>query len=151
MSKAEFASLLPPGLHALDIEELREACVAQFHLSVRRPALFVGFETFVNDLRLVVSKGQIWVDGSFLTEKTEPDDIDIALILDADEVNALGPSERGFLQMIAHRPTAKAKYHCDAYIVNSSDHQWLSYWRGWFGFFRDGKTAKGMAVVEIGT
>lgn len=71
---------LPVGVHDCTLEEIK-ARFGSFQASDRRPRLFARLETFLSEAnasRLVVS---VLVDGSFVTAKTEPNDIDLVLVV----------------------------------------------------------------------
>lgn len=81
--KPEFPPLLPPGLHVIPEAALYTLTVESFATSTRRQPLWDSLMEFCEDLRndgMIPS--QLWLNGSFLTEKIEPDDID--LIVEAD-------------------------------------------------------------------
>src|SRR5260370_14058223 len=60
---------------------LEELTVTRFPASTVRQAIFAEFRRLVNDLIAAGIVGEIWTDGSFLTEKTDPevDDMDLSL------------------------------------------------------------------------
>ena len=68
--------LLPIGVHECLLDEIK-ARFGSFQRSDRRPQLFARLEAFLSEARasrLVVS---VVVDGSFVTAKPEPNDIDL--------------------------------------------------------------------------
>ena len=71
---------LPLGVHDCSLAELRNAFGA-FNYSDRRPQLFRKLEEFVNALKGASIKMSVIVDGSFVTGKPEPNDIDLILVL----------------------------------------------------------------------
>nr|WP_158926839.1 hypothetical protein [Acidisphaera sp. S103] len=60
---------------------LEELTVKRFPASIVRPAIFSEFRRLVTDLITTGIVGEIWTDGSFLTEKAEPevDDMDLSV------------------------------------------------------------------------
>jgi hypothetical protein len=89
---------LPVGVHDCTLNELK-ARFGSFQISDRRPQLFTRFEAFLSEARasgLVVS---VVVDGSFVTAKPEPNDIDLILVVPPDHSFAAGltPLEYGIL------------------------------------------------------
>ena len=77
--KPEFPPLLGPGLHPFSWLELRAACVDAFPLSQTRLEIFTGLEEVIRELQRLGITGELWLDGSFLTRKIDPDDIDLVL------------------------------------------------------------------------
>ena len=75
--------LLPEGVHDCTLDEIREQ-FGSFQQSDRRCRLFERLESFVRAAKssgLVVA---VIVDGSFVTDKDEPSDIDLVAVLHAD-------------------------------------------------------------------
>ena len=70
--KAEFSPLLPLGRHEMTLAHLRQVCVDRFPLSATRPVIMGGLEKVINKLLEDAVKGEVWVDGSFVTEKMDP-------------------------------------------------------------------------------
>lgn len=75
--------LLPVGLHDCTIDEVEER-FGQFTRSDRRVALMKQLRAYCGELRRVVQASFLVVDGSFVTSKDEPGDVDILLALRAD-------------------------------------------------------------------
>lgn len=74
-AKAEFPPLLPAGFHDMDLHRLRALCVDAFPLSRRREPLMELVGEICSELTSVSLYTEVWVDGSFLTAKIEPDDV----------------------------------------------------------------------------
>jgi hypothetical protein len=74
------AGLLPPGVYDCTLDELRQR-FGVFQTTDRRPTLFEKLHALVHEAwatRLVV---EIIIDGSFVTAKPDPNDIDLILVL----------------------------------------------------------------------
>jgi hypothetical protein len=149
MLKPEFPSLLPPGLHQFQLGDLHAAFVAPFTQSVRRSMLLAGFTKFIDEVKTLAICGELWFDGSFVTEKQDPDDIDLVLIFDPASLECLTPEQQQAARHLFHQPSSKAKYNCDVYCASSADPVIVSYWRGWYGFKRDQRTAKGVGFLTL--
>ena len=74
---------LPEGLHDCRVEEI-EARFGRFLLSDRRPRLWARFKEFVAQAPAGGVIQAIVVDGSFVTAKPDPNDIDLVLIVPSD-------------------------------------------------------------------
>ncbi len=71
---------LPEGIHAASLEEVRER-FGRFQRTDRRPALFAKLSTYMAEVRASGLVVAVIVDGSFVTAKDEPSDIDLILVL----------------------------------------------------------------------
>lgn len=83
--------VLPEGIHDCTLEDIRAAFSAAQH-SQRRRDLFAELERYVAQLRRWGWVREIHVDGSFVTAKGIPGDIDLAISLRADYV-AVAPED----------------------------------------------------------
>lgn len=72
--------LLPVGVHECTIEEL-ERRFGTFQGSDRRPELMNKLKTFLSELKASRLALSLLVDGSFVTLKSSPEDIDIIVIV----------------------------------------------------------------------
>ena len=77
--KTEFSPLLPEGLHPKTLDEVEMICVHGFHLSTTRSIIMDGLRLMVQKLEQAGIQGDLWINGSFLTVKIDPEDVDIAL------------------------------------------------------------------------
>jgi hypothetical protein len=75
--------LLPEGLHDCTLDEVEER-FGQFQRSDRRVRLVAELRKYCAELKDVGIARFIVVDGSFVTAKEEPGDIDILLAVRAD-------------------------------------------------------------------
>jgi hypothetical protein len=76
--KQAFQPLLAPGRHVMDISQLQSLAVTRFPNSARRPQMFSELQRLIADLNAISVTAELWIDGSFMTEKEEPDDIDLS-------------------------------------------------------------------------
>jgi hypothetical protein len=148
MTKQDFPPLLPGGLHALDWAGLEGLCLHPFPGSASRPQLVSGLSALLAELRSFGLTGELWIDGSFLTEKLDPADVDLVWKPDPNCVAAY-VANQGRIDQLFSGGGAKALHRCDAYMVDPSDMPMLAYWRGTFGFAHDQTTAKGIIVVAL--
>jgi len=86
--------LLPAGVHDCTLDEVEER-FGQFQRSDRRVRLVAELRKYCAELRDVAIARFLVVDGSFVTAKEEPGDIDILLAVraDADLSQDFGPFE----------------------------------------------------------
>jgi hypothetical protein len=154
--KEEFPPLLGEGLHPKTLAELRAHCVAQprFKDSPTRDDIMGRLESAVQRLIDAGIAGVVWVDGSFLTEKYQPNDVDLVVRIDSAFYDVATLEQLNVLQWITEIwDTEKI----DGYLII----EWLpghpnyqlgqdgyTYWRKWLGTSRSG-VPKGIAVVEL--
>jgi hypothetical protein len=117
----------------------------------------IGLEGVV--ARLVQSGvvGEIWVNGSFLTEKIDPKDVDILLHVEADFYNNASVEERAAIDWVGSN--LKQTHRVDSYLWLEHHRRpgdpdyWESdwdraYWIRQFGFSRE-DDYKGMALLVL--
>jgi hypothetical protein len=81
--------VLPPGVHDLTLDEV-ELLFGQFQSSDRRPSLFGKLKRLVNDAQAAGFVRSIIVDGSFVTAKPDPGDIDLIFGVDPEILGKVG-------------------------------------------------------------
>lgn len=96
--------LLPAGIHDATLDAVRERFGA-FHRSDRRVQLFSRLEQLLASLRRSKLFVAVIVDGSFVTAKPQPEDVDLIIILqrDHDWKADLGPSDYALVSRSALR------------------------------------------------
>jgi hypothetical protein len=118
--KEEFPPLLPEGMHSRTLAEIRQLCVAQFPNSTERAAIMDGLEGMVALIAKHGISGEMWVDGSFTTQKLNPGDVDFVLFTPVAIYNAGSEEQQQFLDSMNDGPDSKreeyrAKYRCDTH------------------------------------
>jgi len=73
---------LPPGVHDASLDEVKRL-FGQFQRSDRRPKLFAKLEALIAQLKKEPFVKFLVVNGSFISSKPEPGDIDIVVAIDA--------------------------------------------------------------------
>ena len=117
----------------------------------------IGLEDVVDRLLKAGVVGEIWTDGSFLTEKIDPEDVDILLHVQADFYNRATDAQRALIDWVGSN--LKAAHRVDSYLwlehqrqTGDSDYWdalWdRSYWIRQFGFSREDEV-KGMAILVL--
>src|SRR6266550_4310222 len=71
---------LPEGVHEASLEEVQER-FGRLQRTDRRPTLFTKLALFLAEVRASGLVEAVIVDGSFVTAKDEPSDIDLILVL----------------------------------------------------------------------
>jgi hypothetical protein len=144
--------VLPEGIHDCTIAEV-ELAFRQFRKTDQRPRLTERLKTYLNDARLAGTASAVIIDGSYVTKKPKPSDIDLILVLrpGVDLTRELLPQEYN----VQSSRRAMTLYGFDVRAaVDDSDafHGWLAYFGG---IRRDdpeqetGRARKGLLRVQL--
>lgn len=135
--------VLPEGVHSCSEEDFRALLVTPFPPDSSRHDIARGFEELRDRALTSGVAGTQWVDGSFVTTKPDPGDVDAVTFVRLDVLNALDVQGRTFVtNVMAAGPAAQQGFRTDSYIVAVADpghphhdvfEQWRAYWRKWFG------------------
>lgn len=155
-------NVVPYGLISINnLDFFEEFFVREFPDSQTRKKIYHGFLAYVHDLgELWQQNWTIWIDGSFTTLKTNPNDIDVVSFVNWSE-NLQEKAAQTFNQF-AEVP-ARKRYHVDAhfcaiypendprYAVNEEN---IRYWSDIFGFAYTNDLAhydqpKGIIQIDI--
>lgn len=152
MDKLCFPPLLTPGFHAFDDGQIKSLCVDGFPNSVRRGVLYCNYIQLMEDIRSINRQFkcfvEVWVDGSFTTEKPEPDDIDMLLVIDYEQLNLVPPMFQPQVEKLLNRPYIKHNYNIDLLLLRNGQDEDRMHWRGVFGHDRE-DTPKGIVRVPL--
>lgn len=140
--------LFPPGLHSVDEAELETHFMRAFVTSKTRPALILGLRAFLTSLKRTGVAFEVWLDGSFSTDKLDPNDVDLVVFAEANDLERLSPASQQHLSALFDRESSKVKFGCDVLFAIAGDINARSYWRGWYGFDRQ-ERPKGIAQVLL--
>ena len=93
--------LLPQGVHDCTVEEIK-ATFGAFQGTDRRPQLFLKLQAFVDEANAAQFLRSLLVDGSFVTAKADPNDLDLVLVLpQGHDVSAdLSPAQYNLVSKI---------------------------------------------------
>lgn len=132
--------LLPPGFHPATMAELQR----KFGFSPKRHSLIGdGLKPVAREL-IEIGIWHLYVDGSFVTEKPSPGDIDgyILTNLDSD----------AYLEVAKRRDAWRAQYQLDIYPAATGIEGYGSqaFWEEWFGHTKDDPPiAKGIVKLSL--
>lgn len=111
-------------------------------------------DSMVAFLQMSRIEGHLWIDGSFLTEKIEPDDIDFVLRVDGDFYDNATDEQRAAMDN-PEQILAMDECHCFPHVYFRDSHPshalgvfMEAYWIKQWGFARQAGM-KGIAVVEL--
>ncbi len=135
----------------MNMAELEALTLKPFPSNKRREKLFMSFNSWYDSLITLGLQGVIWVDGSFLTEKSNPSDIDIVSI-NLTLTRQLTPLENSELSKLLNHNHVKTVYDLDYYMEQPSLQKLVhreAYWKGFFGFQHDRISAKGFVEIVL--
>ena len=140
----------------MSLSDLRQMCVTAFSASTKRPVIMQGLESVIQKLLALEIRGDLWVDGSFLTEKINPNDVDVVLHISPDFMNAATAEQKQMLRWLDEE-SLKEHYQCDSYVWYeyaqddplAVENEWhRAYWVRQYGWSRDAEM-KGIALISL--
>lgn len=147
--RSDYPPLLPPGLWGMSLDRLGDLVVAPFRRPARRFHLLNRFRALVSVLREMEVPIELWLDGSFVTCKPEPEDIDVVVLAEAKALKTLSPGQRTALRRLFQDSAAtRSRYGCHAFFVAMDDDKLRDDWRAFFGRARNGQK-RGLIVCRI--
>lgn len=153
MPKPDFPALLAPGMHPLTFQTLHDLAVSPFPTDERRADLYKKLCVWADALRAAGVRGTLWLDGSFLTEKQAPGDIDCILWSPSWSIEANATEEvKAKVSKLLDRASAGTLFGLDFFMETPAPDRVFhreAYWRGILGFCHDRVTAKGFAEITL--
>lgn len=148
-------NLLPYSLQKMSDTQAKNILIDSFNPSDRRRELWEKFNRYRCEMvSLLKYSAEQWIDGSYVTTKESPGDIDVVTYIDIKDC-ILYQNE---LKQFQTRYGSKVRYGIDGYIVpvfSTHDPYYVTitkdridYWTKWFGTNRDNKP-KGIVVLEL--
>ncbi|HUY91933.1 MAG TPA: hypothetical protein VMV10_24545 [Pirellulales bacterium] len=114
-----------------------------------------GLNAVIEKLVAVKIVGELWVDGSFLTEKLDPEDVDVVLRLNGEFEESCNAEQRNAIIWVVSDLHSSHRCHSFYFAEWPEDHPkyWLGhyaycYWMRQWGFSRI-DDLKGVAVVQL--
>lgn len=136
---------LPVGIHSCALAEV-EKRFGSFDKSDRRIELFSRLEQFIRELKQTGLVCAVIVDGSFVTDKSLPDDIDliVALIQPMDFSIDILPSHYNSLS----RKRVRARYGFDVFVDPDQSVEYKKH-VAFFQKVRNSARRKGVLRIEL--
>ncbi len=140
----------------MTLAEVLRLFVDDFDTSLTRKSIFAGLLEVVRRLNAAGISGKLWLDGSFVTEKIDPEDVDYVLCVPSDDYDH-DPKKKSVADW-AVDDDRWADNSCDAYLLveYSAGHPGAAYtrkrqayWIDRFGRAFVSKAEKGMIVVHL--
>lgn len=142
--------LLNPGFHEYKLNEIDKIFVEDFSKSQTRKEIYSGFLKWLKELLNICIPNEIWIDGSFVTDKINPNDVDLVYFIDVNDYSKNNEQINQLRELgiqnncdtyIAFSPNSKLPAELNNDITNKRN-----YWRGQFGFDRE-DNPKGMIKI----
>ena len=154
---------LPPGFHGSTVDEFETRFVENVPESKTRQPIFAGYLRYCKDLFNFDVPLEQWLDGSFITNKIDPDDIDIMSLVDASKLTENNEKHVKSLFIYhdhSNRGYLNSKYNCDPFViaVYPPSHKYyhltlksIDYWYGAFGHVGGNpeKPSKGLIRIDL--
>jgi len=124
------------------LDEMRQRFVVEIPSSTTRPQIWSGWMRHRLELEQLGIPYSTLVDGSFVTNKLNPKDIDLVILVNGADLNALTAAEQITFKGLFDRDRCQAQYLCDCFALNQYPighlrHGFacsqLSYWTRVFG------------------
>lgn len=147
---------LPPGRHDASVEEVRAAFVDPFDQSHSRRAIFDWWTELRDALTELGAYEAHWLAGSFVSDKPQPNDIDLITVLDGPAYDEMPRHRRKLIQAMVAGNVTEQLWRCDNYPLlqypeGSAGHvparAAIALWAEHFGTDRDGND-RGFVVVK---
>lgn len=133
---------LPEGIYSCNEELLCSHFVEPFASSSMRRSIYEGFISLRGDIKSLDEPLTQWVNGSFVTDKTNPSDIDVISFCDAEYFDGLDEnSQNTVTRLLGGRNSTKKDYlshtflafiakegHPDYDNFNQCKEHWREYW-----------------------
>lgn len=148
---------LPPGRHPATPQEIEHSLVLPFPTSMTRRDIFNGWIRRRQELLALVEIEAEWVDGSFVTNKRDPGDIDVVTLMREDVVDALEVSAKKRLQDLVVGNSPRLQFGCHSFPLMMADDghpnhgRYLAlrgYWDRWWGYHNGSFDKKGYLEVR---
>lgn len=155
--KDEYPPLLPAGLHRMTAQDLKALAADKFQHSTRRAGLWANFQKLLNKLAGLKLPCEIWVDGSFLTEKPDPSDVDFVVDVPIAAIAGADAAQAEILEKLAKKKFKKTD-QLHSFVMFTAPVGHLAHadslrahdqWRKDFGFSYVNKAPKGIALIEV--
>lgn len=133
--------LIEPGIHSMDMTEFYDTFVAQFTTSQRRQIIFNNLIDFIKSISHSYKVYEIWIDGSYVTQKINPNDVDIVIFFpleDFIQVSKVWSSLRNAINIDSYSAVAVTEETLNKLSPSDQNkaHNNRNYWKGQFGFDR---------------
>ncbi len=107
-------NLKPYEVIEVSMEDFQKTFVNAFEEEAIRQELFENYNQYMKDFSSLITKSFFqWIDGSFVSNKKKPNDIDLITVLDYRDYE----KNKGILEKEFASFSGRKKYKVDAYIL----------------------------------
>lgn len=155
-TKYDHEPLLPPGRHIMTLWDIERQFVSALDDRQVRGRLYVSLEEMVQEFLRASIPCEMLIDGSFITRKARPDDIDVAVRVDWDVYECLATDQK---QLVSGLNDEQFLPGLDtfSYIAYPRDHPYrgtaaddAETWAEQWGSEHGKRWIKGIAVLRLG-
>jgi len=146
----ESTGLIVPGEHKLTLEKFKDIFVYNEH----RVRIFEGFQRLLEVLREIACS-RVYADGSFVTQKPHPSDIDVCWQMDQnnkdEQLKALLNicPQLLFLNDKANREFIKKQFCADVFPANIIEGKSGLMFKDFFQKDKNTGTQKGIIIIDV--
>ncbi len=138
----------------MTLSEIEKLCVLRFELRATRERLYYALEEVVQALLRLRIPCEILCNGSFLTERVDPGDVDIVVRLDSDVAEVLNVEQNELIDALG-LPRFAAGIDSFVDVVLPRDHPQYGFdesisWEAHYGLEHSERWLKGVAVLRLG-
>jgi len=108
---------LPSGRHEATASEIKAALVDDFPKSATRSHLYDQWQALREAIERVIPIEEQWLDGSFVTRKEDPGDIDLVSHLDGSAVDNLSVADGMLLFGLLDRDLSRDVHGCHSFPI----------------------------------
>ncbi len=148
MGKVDAPPLLKPGRHQMNLGEVKTLAVDSFSPNSNRSNLFHSLENLIKRIDKSGTLCELWVDGSFLTEKENPGDIDFTIFISQENFDSCPEEIQNLLFSITQNNKSLGT-NLDGYLAELEDQSSKDYWDKFWGHGRN-NLPKGYVVISVG-
>ena len=138
----------------MTLAEMRVALVDNIRGSRRRKPVMDGLETVIQKIIADKLEADVWIDGSFVTKKIDPDDSDILVVMKRDFYDRATIDQKNTINWLntdlrtSHLCHSQVLFECPNGHPEYNDSVWWhAYWLRQFGFSRKDEP-KGIVLIK---
>jgi len=141
----------------MSLDEIEIDFVDSFPSSNTRPKIMEGYKRHRAEISALCAFYEQFINGSFVSTKNDPGDIDLVSFADAQEIDNLSDEQKRQFRALFSGPDTKDTHLCDSYFVPTfpENHPYFDecrslrkYWMGEFGYDRLDRP-KGIVKTEV--
>lgn len=134
--KLIYSALLASGIHKKkDLREIEITVIDPFQAKETRANICNRFRALLTELVKYKLDMLIWIDGSLCSLKPHPNDLDMVIFFDKNQIAVMDKElQNKLLSFLNNREELRARYCCDVFFEDKDDDKQVIYWRGLFSF-----------------